>query len=131
MTYRMFADMFTRDVPQVTADRMLKYDEANLKWMAKVGKAYKVCEKTSTNATYLASYAMTPPRHELPPAPLVDPDNYVSGDDEDDEDLWAEGLVVNDATANPDVVFDVDDMPDFDKIFEVQKRKEVSKRRYI
>ena len=92
------------------------------------------------------SYDITPARHELPPEPLLDPENYNiddlnSGDDTDDEDqprkkipAWANGelfrnAILSQAYQPPDLddIFYTMEMPDLANIFS-QLRKRFFKR---
>ena len=89
-----------------------------------------------------SSYDMTPARHELPPEPLEDQDNYGLDDlnsdgDTDDEDnprkevpKWAEGTALRTAFLKqcympPDIdaIFAGLDMPDLSTMFHQQRKR--------
>eukprot|EP00092_Neocalanus_flemingeri_P072444 GFUD01089184.1.p1 GENE.GFUD01089184.1~~GFUD01089184.1.p1 ORF type:complete len:1067 (-),score=272.61 GFUD01089184.1:119-3319(-) len=90
----------------------------------------------------VSSYDMTPARHELPPEPSKDEDNYGlddlnSGEDTDDEDCprkvvpkWAEGTQLRTALLKQcymgpdlDLIFANVEMPDLGTMFEQQRKR--------
>eukprot|EP00094_Tigriopus_californicus_P008207 TCALIF_07903-PA protein Name:"Similar to INCENP Inner centromere protein (Gallus gallus)" AED:0.07 eAED:0.07 QI:151/0.6/0.5/0.66/1/1/6/0/880 len=114
-----------------------KEEEARLRKAESHHKPVQV--KSSSNPD---SYDMTPARHELPPEPLENPNNYDindlrSDDDTDDEDQprkilpsWASGHAFRTALLTqcynpPDVdhIFDMIDLPDLSTIFKEQRKR--------
>ena len=90
-------------------ERFAKLREMALK-KANLNQTYDKADTSQLNSTYtkdqtIQSYDITPARHELPPEPLIDQENYniedlKSDDDTDDEDnprkvipKWASGMI--------------------------------------
>jgi len=111
-----------------------------------VNKALNSTQTLDQSSQGKSSYDMTPARHELPPEPLKDENDYGledlnSGGDTDDEDCprkevpkWAEGTNLRTALLKqcympPDLdhIFMVVDMPDLSTMF-VEQRKRFFKR---
>eukprot|EP00092_Neocalanus_flemingeri_P010983 GFUD01011826.1.p1 GENE.GFUD01011826.1~~GFUD01011826.1.p1 ORF type:complete len:569 (-),score=171.72 GFUD01011826.1:29-1615(-) len=99
-------------------------------------------DTTIVASTGVSSYDMTPARHELPPEPSKDEDNYglddlESGEDTDDEDCprkvvpkWAEGTQLRTALLKQcymgpdlDLIFANVEMPDLGTMFEQQRKR--------
>eukprot|EP00092_Neocalanus_flemingeri_P041094 GFUD01044752.1.p1 GENE.GFUD01044752.1~~GFUD01044752.1.p1 ORF type:complete len:921 (+),score=222.50 GFUD01044752.1:133-2895(+) len=99
-------------------------------------------DTTIVVSTGVSSYDMTPARHELPPEPSKDEDNYGlddfnSGEDTDDEDCprkvvpkWAEGTQLRTALLKQcymgpdlDLIFANVEMPDLGTMFEQQRKR--------
>merc|ERR1719318_2056041 len=142
------------EVKRQEADLMVAKEKAalNLVAQAQLNSTYSKPGDTTANITMettlqgVASYDMTPARHELPPEPSQDEENYGlddlnSEEDTDDEDCprkvvpkWAEGSQLRTALLKqcymgPDLdsIFANVEMPDLSMMF-AQQRKRFFKR---
>eukprot|EP00092_Neocalanus_flemingeri_P031247 GFUD01033940.1.p1 GENE.GFUD01033940.1~~GFUD01033940.1.p1 ORF type:complete len:1019 (-),score=263.31 GFUD01033940.1:103-3159(-) len=123
---------------KVIQSRLVQQEQLNSTY----SKPGDVINTTIEASTGVSSYDMTPARHELPPEPSKDEDNYGlddlnSGEDTDDEDCprkvvpkWAEGTQLRTALLKQcymgpdlDLIFANVEMPDLGTMFEQQRKR--------
>eukprot|EP00092_Neocalanus_flemingeri_P037642 GFUD01040979.1.p1 GENE.GFUD01040979.1~~GFUD01040979.1.p1 ORF type:complete len:965 (+),score=307.98 GFUD01040979.1:49-2895(+) len=131
-------------------EEMKKIKEREATRQAELNSTYNKPSDATLNKTQtmdqsnagVSSYDMTPARHELPPEPSKDEDNYglddlKSGEDTDDEDCprkqvpkWAEGTQLRTALLKqcymgPDLdkIFCTVEMPDLSTMFDHQRKR--------
>eukprot|EP00092_Neocalanus_flemingeri_P020936 GFUD01022683.1.p1 GENE.GFUD01022683.1~~GFUD01022683.1.p1 ORF type:complete len:623 (-),score=174.48 GFUD01022683.1:106-1704(-) len=123
---------------KVIQSRLVQQEQLNSTY----SKPSDVINTTIEVSTGVSSYDMTPARHELPPEPSKDEDNYGlddlnSGEDTDDEDCprkvvpkWAEGTQLRTALLKQcymgpdlDLIFANVEMPDLGTMFEQQRKR--------
>eukprot|EP00092_Neocalanus_flemingeri_P000632 GFUD01000674.1.p1 GENE.GFUD01000674.1~~GFUD01000674.1.p1 ORF type:complete len:1044 (+),score=277.94 GFUD01000674.1:455-3133(+) len=123
---------------KVIQSRLVQQEQLNSTY----SKPGDVINTTVESSMGVSSYDMTPARHELPPEPSKDEDNYGlddlnSGEDTDDEDCprkvvpkWAEGTQLRTALLKQcymgpdlDLIFANVEMPDLGTMFEQQRKR--------